>query len=150
MRRRKPGTYVPGLKILFWGCGPGVRRVVLRAANQDSHDCRWQSYRNLRTEPNHNFRQRRKCKRIPGGSPSRMRRVRRISLGITIRPKSSSLLTMTVAFVYLSPLQISRRGTSYGGVPTLILQITLLVSVKRGDLYTKNPMIDFPQMQRYN
>ena len=30
-------------------------------------------------------------------------RVRRISLGMTIRPRSSTLLTMPVAFIYLSP-----------------------------------------------
>ena len=36
-------------------------------------------------------------------SPSQMRRVRLISLGITILPKSSTLLTMPVAFIYLSP-----------------------------------------------
>ena len=35
------------------------------------------------------------------GSPSLMRRVRRISLGITIRPRSSTLRTMPVAFIYL-------------------------------------------------
>ena len=44
------------------------------------------------------------------GSPSRMRRVRLISLGMTILPKSSTLLTMPVAFLYFSPLQTSRRG----------------------------------------
>ena len=37
------------------------------------------------------------------GSPSRMRRVLLISLGMTILPKSSTLLTMPVAFIYLSP-----------------------------------------------
>ena len=84
------------------------------------------------------------------GSPSRIFKVLLISLGITILPKSSTRRTIPVAFIYLSPLQISRRDTVYGGVPTLILQITLLVSVKQGDLYAKNPMIDFPQMQRYN
>ena len=40
------------------------------------------------------------------GSPSRILRVLRISLGITIRPRSSTLLTMPVAFIYLSPLQM--------------------------------------------
>ena len=34
------------------------------------------------------------------GSPSRMRRVRLISLGMTILPKSSTRLTMPVAFIY--------------------------------------------------
>ena len=40
------------------------------------------------------------------GSPSRIFRVLLISLGITILPKSSTLLTMPVAFIYLSPLQM--------------------------------------------
>ena len=41
------------------------------------------------------------------GSPSRILRVLLISLGITILPKSSTLLTMPVAFiVYLSPFTI--------------------------------------------
>ena len=37
------------------------------------------------------------------GSPSRMRRVRRISLGMTTRPKSSMRRTMPVAFIVSSP-----------------------------------------------
>ena len=40
------------------------------------------------------------------GSPSLMRRVLLISFGITILPKSSTLLTMPVAFIYLSPFTI--------------------------------------------
>ena len=36
------------------------------------------------------------------GSPSRMRMVRRISLGMTTRPRSSMRLTMPVAFIYFS------------------------------------------------
>ena len=40
-----------------------------------------------------------------------MRRVRLISLGITILPKSSTLLTMPVAFIYLSPF-LQRRKAS--------------------------------------
>ena len=43
------------------------------------------------------------------GSPSRILKVRRISLGITILPKSSTLLTTPVAFIYLSPLQMLQR-----------------------------------------
>ena len=39
---------------------------------------------------------------VSKGSPSRILRVLLISLGITIRPRSSTLLTMPVAFVYLS------------------------------------------------
>ena len=37
------------------------------------------------------------------GSPSRILKVLLISLGMTIRPKSSTLLTIPVAFIYLSP-----------------------------------------------
>ena len=37
------------------------------------------------------------------GAPSLILRVLLISLGITILPKSSTLLTMPVAFIYLSP-----------------------------------------------
>ena len=39
---------------------------------------------------------------ICDGSPSRIRRVRRISFGMTIRPRSSMRLTMPVAFIYCS------------------------------------------------
>ena len=46
---------------------------------------------------------------VSEGSPSRMRRVLLISLGITIRPRSSTLLTMPVAFIFLSPLQMLQR-----------------------------------------
>ena len=35
------------------------------------------------------------------GSPSRMRMVRRISLGMTTRPRSSILRTIPVAFIYI-------------------------------------------------
>ena len=41
---------------------------------------------------------------VNNGSPSRIRMVRRISLGITTLPRSSILLTIPVAFIlYLSP-----------------------------------------------
>ena len=44
---------------------------------------------------------------VSEGSPSRLGRVLLISLGITIRPRSSTLLTMPVAFiVYLSPFLV--------------------------------------------
>ena len=127
---------------------------------------------------------------VSKGSPSLILSVLRISLGITIRPKSSTLLTMPVAFIYLSPflrrirppcvkgagrnlwfltgglscvdmLQSLRHGlrratprpllsasqtfspltgksalcTREALVPTIILQITLLVSVKERRLY---------------
>ena len=41
---------------------------------------------------------------ICDGSPSRIRRVRRISLGITTRPRSSMRRTMPVAFIYAPPM----------------------------------------------
>ena len=40
---------------------------------------------------------------ICNGSPSRIRMVRRISLGMTTRPRSSIRLTMPVAFIYQIP-----------------------------------------------
>ena len=43
---------------------------------------------------------------VSDGSPSLIRRVRLISLGMTMRPRSSTRLTMPVAFIYLSPLQM--------------------------------------------
>ena len=82
------------------------------------------------------------------GSPSRILRVLRISLGITILPKSSTRLTIPVAFIYLSPFRICRGEhrssacwTSHCGngrpmaAPTIILQITMLLFVRQGDLY---------------
>ena len=94
------------------------------------------------------------------GSPSRIRRVRLISLGITILPRSSTRLTMPVAFIYLSPFLRQRPpclkgavseadwgiypSTAYavplplgegGFCPTIILQITMLLFVKGKILY---------------
>lgn len=45
---------------------------------------------------------------ICNGSPSRIRIVRRISLGITTLPRSSILLTIPVAFIILTPLLLLR------------------------------------------
>ena len=42
---------------------------------------------------------------VCNGSPSRILRVLRISLGMTMRPRSSTLLTMPVAFIISSPLK---------------------------------------------
>ena len=58
------------------------------------------------------------------GSPSRIRMVRRISLGITTLPRSSILLTIPVAFIlYLSPCFVGKifvfcRRTMF--VPTIM------------------------------
>lgn len=43
---------------------------------------------------------------VSDGSPSRMRSVRRISLGMTILPRSSTLRTIPVAFIVLSLLAL--------------------------------------------
>ena len=82
---------------------------------------------------------------VSEGSPSRILKVLLISLGITIRPRSSTLLTMPVAFIYLSPFRICRggaldapqghlapmhNGLSWAPAPTIILQITMLLFVK--------------------
>ena len=48
---------------------------------------------------------------VSKGAPSRILRVLLISLGITMRPRSSTLLTMPVAFIYLSPF-LQRRKAS--------------------------------------
>ena len=107
---------------------------------------------------------------VSKGSPSRILRVLLISLGITILPKSSTLRTIPVAFIYLSPfLQGAKPPLCKGRwlpvgqteglslsthhnppvssadsplytrgpfpVPTIILQITMLLFVKGGDLY---------------
>ena len=47
---------------------------------------------------------------VCNGSPSRIRSVLRISLGITIRPRSSTRRTMPVAFMLSSPLKAPKRG----------------------------------------
>ena len=58
------------------------------------------------------------------GSPSLILRVLLISLGITIRPKSSTLLTIPVAFIYLSPFTIHLTG---GKLPPLRILTNLFV-----------------------
>ena len=87
---------------------------------------------------------------VSEGSPSRIFKVLLISLGITILPKASTLLTIPVAFIYLSPFRICRGEhrssacwTSHCGngrpmaAPTIILQITMLLFVRQGDLYER-------------
>ena len=114
---------------------------------------------------------------VSRGSPSRIFKVLLISLGITILPKSSTLLTMPVAFIYLSPfpvgvdahidpraviallrcpvcalatvrLRCTQTAATRSGrcirprrrsqrSPTIILQITLLVSVNKRRLYRR-------------
>ena len=43
---------------------------------------------------------------VCNGSPSRIRMVRRISFGMTTRPRSSIRRTIPVAFIYISPLAL--------------------------------------------
>ncbi len=78
------------------------------------------------------------------GSPSRMRRVRRISLGMTTLPRSSILLTMPVAFIYQNLLFSQGRCI----VPTIFLQITPLVSVKQETLYRANLLLKLIMVQQ--
>ncbi len=51
---------------------------------------------------------------VCNGSPSRMRRVRRISLGMTMRPRSSTRRTMPVAFIIFSPCLLFPRSVFAG------------------------------------
>ena len=66
---------------------------------------------------------------ICDGSPSRIRMVRRISLGITTRPRSSIRRTIPVAFIYKN---------------SLLHLVVLLLSVKFPDLCRKGHF--FPQV----
>jgi len=85
---------------------------------------------------------------VSKGSPSRIFSVLLISLRITILPKSSTLLTIPVAFIYLSPFPVGNDlcvvlffvlqfGTAHRPFPTIILQITLFVSVNGRRLYRR-------------
>ena len=47
------------------------------------------------------------------GSPSRLSRVRRISLGITTRPRSSMHRTIPVAFIFVLPPEFAKRSHCY-------------------------------------
>ena len=70
---------------------------------------------------------------VCNGSPSRMRRVRRISLGMTILPRSSTRRTMPVAFIYLLP---------FSGLVCPFL--TLLVFAKKGESYDNGQILRIP------
>ena len=78
---------------------------------------------------------------VSKGSLSLILRVLLISLGITIRPRSSTRRTIPVSFiVYLSPFPVGNAfmhsAERMNPFPTtIILQITLLVSVNRSRLY---------------
>ena len=60
---------------------------------------------------------------VCNGSPSRIRRVRRISFGMTILPKSSTRRTMPVAFIFLS--------SPCGGFPVVVFAEKGEVCMKR-------------------
>ena len=81
---------------------------------------------------------------INDGSPSLIRIVRRISLGITTRPKSSILLTIPVAFIYKNLTFLKNRRFLKGAKnlvarcprnKNLLLSNVLLVFVIKGDLF---------------
>ena len=69
-----------------------------------------------------------RCIEYSRESPSRMRRVLLISLGITIHPRASTRRTILVAFIYLSPFTIHLAGVR---LPPLHLE--MLVRACRGD-----------------
>ena len=68
---------------------------------------------------------------VSSGSPSRIRRVLLISLGITMRPRSSTLRTIPVAFIYLLSSLMSNYDASICKQRTIIPMILPLLSVKR-------------------
>ena len=53
---------------------------------------------------------------VSNGSPSRIRRVLRISLGMTIRPRSSTRRTMPVAFILVPLLVVIPRASVCGNM----------------------------------
>lgn len=75
---------------------PTVRACIF-VAMYYSHPCRLA--KSLMAKQNCSHR----ANVICDGSPSRIRMVRRISLGITTRPRSSMRRTIPVAFIYIHP-----------------------------------------------
>ena len=61
---------------------------------------------------------------ICDGSPSRMRRVRRISLGMTTRPRSSMRRTIPVAFIFIFSLVFLMSGKPIVYQPREIMRIS--------------------------
>ena len=86
------------------------------------------------------------------GSPARLGRVLLISLGITILPKSSALLTMPVAFLYPSPFLVGggastprkdifrqrTNGLSWAPAPTFFVGNALMHSPERINPFPTN------------
>ena len=62
--------------------------------------------------------------KISSGSPSRMRRVRRISLGMTTRPRSSMRRTIPVAFIFIFSLVFLMSGKPIVYQPREIMRIS--------------------------
>ena len=79
---------------------PLIRTIVVSVTMYYSHPCRLA--KSLMAKQNCSHR----ANVICDGSPSRMRRVRRISFGMTTRPRSSMRRTMPVAFISKSPLSV--------------------------------------------
>ena len=72
---------------------PLIRTIVVSVTMYYSHPCRLAKSSIAKQKVSH-------CvNAVCNGSPSRMRRVRRISLGMTTRPRSSIRRTMPVAFI---------------------------------------------------
>lgn len=76
---------------------PLIRTIVVSVTMYYSHPCRLA--KSLMAKQNCSHR----ANVINNGSPSRIRMVRRISLGITTRPRSSMRRTIPVAFIYIHP-----------------------------------------------
>ena len=83
------------------------------------------------------------------GSPSRMRMVLRISLGITTRPRSSIRRTIPVAFIYLNLLFAPNRDVSICKRERVIRKdaffalCLLLVNGGMPEDHTENPDLTF-------
>ena len=73
---------------------------------------------------------------VSDGSPSRMRRVRRISFGMTTRPRSSILLTIPVAFISQTP---------YLGLQNLARLVFAVIMRKYRKIKRNNLLIDHIQ-----
>ena len=69
------------------------------------------------------------------GVPSRMRRVLLISLGMVLLPKSSTLLTMPVAFIVL------QCGTAHRPFPTIIFQFAPLIVSSRTPRHSRGLLL---------
>lgn len=91
---------------------------------------------------------------ICDGSPSRIRMVRRISLGMTTRPRSSIRRTIPVAFIYEIP-PVKANFTSVVSAPREMnmhevpLTIFCRQSTARGIAAIKRPPVVRPEVLRF-